>query len=1133
MGQATHTIRKTLKWCAVLVLLLAASAAGYGYTVWQRSNEILRQAFVDRVKEIAPEWDFHVDSAGLDRLRRIHVYNMQVFAGSQTPAIITLPEIIVTVDVDAFIERQAVVVEKITLLGPEVHLRRTASGAWNWQQLAPPKKTDRSLPEFDIQKGTLKVYLEQPDGSSYSRIVADRADLKFVPSAKRQFVFSGRTQVEQAGTLAIDGTWNVDAKAFACNGRMQDVTVGEDLLEVAAGSSQKFREALAGLQRRLSAERTALESAPTQTAFNDSTQNAGSAATTAAAPVAEAPPEPPQLGVAGTVDVEFLFSRLQANVPPDFQMKVNLREGQIANALLPFPLYDLAGKVEWNNERVTLKEFSAKNGNMRVDLAAEMTSREKTAGIVAVRLRDLVLDERLRRRLPEGYRKVYDQLSPTGQVDVAIDFEKAGDGRWQQRNFVLAAKRCSCAHAKFPYRIVEVNGTMSRAGQDLNLSFEGLAGQRPIACAGVVRNLGPEAETTIDLRVDHLPLDETFRSACPPGALRAIETLGLRGQANIGLRLYRPPGPGQRLQWSLESQVIDAQVVVEQFPYRMEQVGGAVRYSSADDVWRFDNVTAQHGPATRVVAAGQFTRGGERPGLRLSVALRHAELDGLQTALRLHIGKALDDLSPTGKLHADAIIDYSPGRQPVVTITKAELFDGTLVPRAFPYPLQNVRATFNYLTPGHVEIGPFTAKHEQTSLAGKAVFNFSPTGWELKFDNLSAESVVADEQLRAALPPDMRGVVDRLNPRGPLSIAGTLYFRGTDNHEDRVAATWDIQTKLASNALALGVDVNNASGWVTTNGTMDHLGIIRMQGMLNLDSVYVKQYQLTQVHGPFQLENRVLTLGSRDALLPLNGGEKQPQIPLEKRVTARAIDGLVTLDAQVQLEEQPKYHALLTISKEELEKFARRYMASSGNIRGTVNGWIDLHGTGVSAQNVTGRGQVQISPAALYKLPVIAQILDFLRFAPPDDTAFRYAFAEFEVGRGQFQFKRIDLNGEAVSLTGYGTAQFDPPTGRLDLEFAARLPRNQLAAQIPLVNILADEAARALVGVRVTGTTQAPNAQQMQTPPILAEAMRGLQNLLEGRPGGNFPLLAIPTLGPVPPQQLPQTYRQPRREYRR
>src|SRR5262249_59371403 len=60
------TVRKTLKWVFLLLLAGAAAGGGYGYYLWNRSDELLVAMLNDRLREIAPDWDFKVQGARPD-----------------------------------------------------------------------------------------------------------------------------------------------------------------------------------------------------------------------------------------------------------------------------------------------------------------------------------------------------------------------------------------------------------------------------------------------------------------------------------------------------------------------------------------------------------------------------------------------------------------------------------------------------------------------------------------------------------------------------------------------------------------------------------------------------------------------------------------------------------------------------------------------------------------------------------------------------------------------------------------------------------------------------------------------------------------------------------------------------------
>ncbi len=162
---------------------------------------------------------------------------------------------------------------------------------------------------------------------------------------------------------------------------------------------------------------------------------------------------------------------------------------------------------------------------------------------------------------------------------------------------------------------------------------------------------------------------------------------------------------------------------------------------------------------------------------------------------------------------------------------------------------------------------------------------------------------------------------------------------------------------------------------------------------------------------------------------------------------------------------------------------------------GIMNGWLDLSGSGMNSQRLTGRGQLLISPAALYELPVVLALFRTVFSGTPDNTAFRNAFFDFDVGGGQFQFRKIDLIGDSMSLRGAGWIKFDGP---LSLDFYSSAGRNQVP--IPLLREVLRESTSGMWGVHVRGTMTNPQAQ-VEAAPRLNSAIRQLLGMGDGRPG--------------------------------
>ncbi len=104
------TFRKTTKWLVILVLLAATGGGGYGFYLWNESNERIREGILAKCEEIVPEWDVSLGRVRFDWNRRLHLYDLTLKAKGQSQNVATFPELVVSTDRQLFAERQEIVV---------------------------------------------------------------------------------------------------------------------------------------------------------------------------------------------------------------------------------------------------------------------------------------------------------------------------------------------------------------------------------------------------------------------------------------------------------------------------------------------------------------------------------------------------------------------------------------------------------------------------------------------------------------------------------------------------------------------------------------------------------------------------------------------------------------------------------------------------------------------------------------------------------------------------------------------------------------------------------------------------------------------------------------------------------------
>lgn len=815
----------------------------------------------------------------------------------------------------------------------------------------------------------------------------------------------------------------------------------------------------------------------------------------------------PDFGLACICDVSFRVGRKEQGAELDFGMQIDASQGTLTNPVLPFALRGLAGQVFWDNHQIEFRNLTAKNGRTRLQLNGRVERQgETTPSRLLLRLDELPLDDRLRSRLPLSLRGAYDALNAEGLLSAQVELSHDGDGQWQGKNLVASVSQGVIRAEKFPYPLTDVTGIIRQQNQDLLIELDGLAGGQPVAIRGGVRQPGVSTETWLTITADRFPLDRRFVNACPPAGQRTLGELHLTGWAAGTVRMYRPPGDRQPFTVDIDAQLFHCQAEPNCFPYRLSNIAGHVTFRTTEDRWIFKGFHGEHdagvvrlngdfGPVFPRGRDGEIIPNGEvTKALRLNLAGRDLPLDeSLQRALPPRLFQLWNDFQPTGKIAGfEAKLAWSPGAPPVVEVPRLTIRDGGLLMKAWPYPLTDVAAEFNYRG-DRADVVSLSGMHDETKIRTKGFVQFTPgQPWQVRLTEIFLDDLLPNRSFRMSLPAALQNVLNQLDPQKSLSLSGMADIRGTDDPRVPITAGWDVEFVFTGNTFDVGILLEQVYGRVGYRGTWDGRQINSV-GAFDLSSASVWGYQFTNIRGPLQIVGTQLVVGSLDALDPnRRSGEQTPRpVPIEERLTAQAIGGTVVLDAEAALGENPGWRLKAFLQKASLEEYARRYLPGVRNLRGVVNAWVSVASRDADNGKINGEGQVRISPAALYELPVITQVLQALVFNPPDRTAFKYAFLDFGIANEEFRFKEIDLVGDSLTLRGQGTMKFD---GRLNLDFYSRMPRNGLLRlPVPVVGNLVggalDRVTEDWVRVEVRGRTNLPQAKLVAAP-VLNDAVR-------------------------------------------
>ena len=1058
--------KRTLWGLLGLLVITGSATAIWVHHVWSHSDQMLTRVVRANLDRLAPGIRVRFASCRFDLLRRVRVDDVELTTRDGRP-LASIPRITVAIDRQALAERQQLLIQQITLHQPHLHLARDADGHWNWQDLATRPAANTPLPEWTVLEGRVELSLAGDPARSRS---LEHLNLQLVPAGADRYLLDGHGRFDRpdpshpAAGLTLSGHWRVTDNGLSIRGQLSNVPIERSLLEFVA---------------ELASEMNAEPQSPLPFDIRD-------------------------LAVTGEGDLAFRVTRWQADADWDYRLLLTLKQARLQLPWATGPartLERLAGQIYLDPRHLQIRNLLGHEAGTTITLNGLVArTADPPSGRLDVMLRDLPLDERLRDNLPPEWRTLFDVYAPSGDVDFSMSLRSTADGQWRPFDSVLTARGCRVRHARFPYPLEQVTGTLTQQGpsRDLVVSVDALAAGRPIQFRGRVHNAGPAASSQIDISVNRLPIDAQLLQAVSPGVRRSLEALGLRGAADVRARLNRPPGLGQQPTTRLNGRLVDASVRFQNFPWPIDEIGGdfTATIGPAGYEWRFEHLNGKHASAS-ITGSGRFDGHPGRPGqLVLDLDAQHVALDGeLRAACSSELRGLWDRVRPEGRVDAGIEIRRTGTQAVQVSIPRFSVDGGTLQLTGFPYRLTDVKASGHYGRTDddqrRLTLNSFAARHGPTRITTRGLLEIdSRRDWMLRLEPLDCKELVADNELLQALPVRLRQTISNLNPQRPFHLGGLIELRGAGDPGFPITAAWNLETRLPDNRLSAGVQFEDVSGRITSRGKWygQHA---EMTGHFALDFASLWGYRFRDIRGPFHYRNQDLVIGSSQAFAPRGTRKANLAIPLQERVTARAVGGLFTLDAQARIDQQSSYHVKLNMSEAKLEQFATLYLRDPGKLKGVMRGWVDLRGRGNSPSDVTGRGQLQVSPAELYELPIVVQLFDVLSLGPPQQTAFRYAQCDFQLARSRIQFNSIDLVGNSLQLRGRGQASF---AGDVGLDFYSMLPNSRLP--IPFLQPLIAPLTTGWVAVRVDGKANNPRAR-IRPVPVLDDALRGFLTALE------------------------------------
>jgi hypothetical protein len=931
---------------------------------------------------------------------------------------------------------------RVTFRRPTLRMTRRGDGTWSASRLLPvPRLSNGAMPEIQVENGTIEVFDPTKTPACTFTLRDVNLTITPIPPSNAQVETTRRRHIQGTATgdyfrqVIFDGEVDVDRPTVNMSGKIEGMEISPEL-----------RTALPYVQGC-------------------------------------------DLSLLGSLRGE-TEAHFQVNYDPaaaerwKFDVTGQLTRGRIDDPRLRRPLTEIQAAVHVDNRGFSIRDLKARSNQATLSLACSGGLTAASPLELEGEIRQVPLDGQLLAILPGELQRHWRELQPEGVVDAAIGLSYDGHV-WRPRVRVRCEK-VSFVHERFRYRLDGGNGWLELKDDRLTIDLFTYSENQLIRLLGEIRNPFTGPTGWLRAKCDALPLDEKLLQAIPDEAQPLARSLDMRGTAAVELAVSRDVANGP-LHQHLRVRPEGCSLRYKDFPYAISKIVGQLEMD--DGNWSFRNLEGYNG-TSRITGEGTFAESPKGKEFALRLTAGNVPLEGeLRGALPLGLRQIWKLLQPHGIIDLTSNVRYLAGTNHLDVTVRAEPRSETCSLEAvqFPYRLENVQGVFAYAG-GRVTFERFSAWHGPVKLACNGNCEFRDDGWQLQLNQIVVDRLRLDRQFMQVLPPQLKKSLSELNATGPISLQGDVVVaRGADPAKPAVSQ-WTLRLGLNQVGLDCGVRLENLYGRVVdVNGWSDGTHY-QMRGELDIESMTCRDLQLTQVMGPFWIDEQKAMFGSwvawqeNQALPP--GQAQQRMRPITARVLGGSIDG----DGWTTLGEQPHYNVRARVVDADLSACDRALAGKDRNLSGRIDAAVALEGSGRSRNTMRGDGNLRLRNANIYELPAMVAMLKFLSFKPNDPNAFSNCESVFQVRAEHLSFSKLDFNGDAISLSGKGEMSFQ---GDLNMVFTATLGRGD--AGVPFLHNLFRGVNQQIMQIHVTRNIQDPHISREAFPGV-NQALKNLQD---------------------------------------
>jgi hypothetical protein len=745
-----------------------------------------------------------------------------------------------------------------------------------------------------------------------------------------------------------------------------------------------------------------------------------------------------------------------------------IRDGRFDHASLPQPLEKLAGRISMHLGGIDIQWAQCQFGDASMRLAATIDGWSDAADMRGrLTASGLLVNERLARKLPATASDAWDEIRPSGPVDLDLQLARCS-GEWITQG-AAELRGVDVQLSDFPYPVSQLIGKLHF--NDTAVWSDGLSGRvsgQRLSVAFEQNLWGNTGPTWLQLAADGpVPIDSPLVSALTPLGEPSspledfVRSLSPSGSVHLIAARFDRDAQGQERK-SLDLRIGGGSLRYKEFPYPLYDIRGQILVH--DDWVRLVGFQASNSDNARITCEGRFlgmpddaphpTDGDWQ--VALQFRCRDLPLDEtLRAALSESSRQNWDNLSPTGVLDQVDIALHHADRwpEPRLLITAHQhprpvIDNRTVSLRAadVPYRIDVVEGAVRF-DGTDVIIDSLDGRHDSTRIAADGRCHRTSSGqWRLDLNIHSGSRLHPDAELIGSLPAEVRGAFQRLQLRGPLSARGTVGIMLPDDLHIDPVIDWAVVLQLEGNRIGDVGPVHDIRGEITMQGMRDSASVIA-DGVVSIDSMHIDSQQVTSIHGPYGIRDDRLLLG--ESLVLSDSSDESSSIPVygvsrTQPIQGKLFGGKCTLSGDVVLSDG-EFDVVLSLTDADVATMVVELGQADSSVRGKAQGQVRLEGVVGAGHLLKGAGTAKVSQANLYQLPLLISVFNLLRVKPSEAVAFTDGEARFSVYGDNVTFNELKLWGDLIALHGSGTMN---RSQEVNLSFNTRVSPQNIWSQV-------------------------------------------------------------------------------------